>query len=695
MRTFVRLTLALSLIALVGASAAFYGVPDVRWRMELAALKATGQIHDISFAQLLRMMAPGSGFYLKPLVDTRNPFSAISNPFTTDQHVQAGRALFASLCVACHGADANGGGTAPGLAEHNLKHGDSDWAIYRAIERGIPGTAMPAHVLAESEVWSIVAYIRRLQAAGSNSAVIASAPEVTRVTTARLLASREEPQNWLTYSGSYDGARHSRLNEINRENANRVMVKWVHQFSGEGRYVTTTPIVNNGVMYVTEPPNIVHAIDPRSGKTFWTYTHQNEQPISHCCGEVNRGVAIHEDSVYMGTMDNHLVALDAATGELRWKVKLTEHGQGASISAAPLVVGDKVIVGFGGGDYGIRGFLDALSVKDGSRVWRFHTIPGPGESGHETWSGNSWERGGGGTWLTGVYDPELRLLYWAVGNPGPDYQGESRQGDNLYTNSVVALDPETGKLKWHFQFTPHDERNWAANQVPALVDLPVNGQKRKLMLWANRNGFFYSLDRATGEFLFASPFAKQNWARSIDAKGRPVVNESVLPDVVGRLTYPGVIGATNWQSPTFSPVTGLMYVPALEWGHIIYKDAKPADFRLGTPYLGGGWDRIPGSEALYFSVRAIDPLGGKVVWSYDSPKRRQWWKTGGLVSTAGDIIFGGDNTDLFILDATNGRELWRMNVGGRINASPITYQVNGRQMFTLAAGRSIVTVGLP
>lgn len=671
-----------------------YVVPEVRWRIAIIVLKATGQIDDISFADLVRMMAPGSGFYLKPLAETHNPFSAITNPFTAEPHVLAGGALFRSKCAACHGAGAIGG-TAPNLLGRNLKHGDSDWAIYRAIKLGVAGTTMPAHPMAESEIWSLVAYIRKLQADGTAGLPMAALPEVERVTTARLLASSQEPRNWLTYSGSYNGARHSALNQINRDNASRVVIKWVHQFAGESRVVAATPIVNNGVMYVTEPPNIVHAIDPGSGRTFWTYTHKNADPISHCCGEVNRGVAIHEDAVFMGTMDNHLIALDATTGKLRWKVKLAEHGKGASISAAPLVVDDKVIVGFGGGDYGFRGFLDALSVKDGSRVWRFHTVPGPGEFGHETWSGNSWERGGGGTWLTGVYDPELKLLYWGVGNPGPDFQGETRQGDNLFTNSVVALDPDTGKRKWHFQFTPHDERDWASNQVPTLADLEVNGRMRKVMLWANRNGFFYSLDRETGEFLLAAPFAKQNWAKGIDAKGRPIVNEHVLPNVAGRITYPGPNGATNWQSPTFSPTTGLMYVPALEWGQIIYKDAKPADYRAGTMYLGGGYESIPGSEALYFSVRAIDPRSGKRVWSYDNPKRREWWKTSGLVSTAGDIIFGGDGTDLFILDAIDGRQLWRMNVGGRINASPITYQVNGQQMFTLAAGRSIITVGLP
>ena len=692
---FRRLISGALVIGTLGAVALYFLVPEAHWRAEVVVLKAAGKINDISFAELLPMIRPGSGFYLADLAETHSPYSSISNPFTDPESVSKGEAQFGSLCVSCHGADGNGG-SAPALSAGNLKHGDSDWAIYRDIQLGIPGTAMTSHSLPALDLWHLVAYIRKIQSARSANVATREAINVDPVTPERILhASADEPQNWLTYSGNYDGARYSHLDQINRDNASRVQINWIHQFSGEERIVETSPIVNNGIMYVTEPPSIVHALDAASGKTLWSYSYRNPDDVSVCCGLVNRGVAVHNDTVFLATLDDHLIALNAANGQVRWNVVLEDYHHGASVTAAPLIVGDKVIVGYGGADMGMRGFLDAISTKDGSKVWRFYTVPAPGEPGSDTWSGDSWKRGGAATWITGVYDPTLNLLYWATGNPGPDYQGDTRQGDNLYSCSVVALDADTGKLKWHFQFTPHDERDWDSNQIPALVDLPIEGYERKLMLWANRNGFYYVLDRVTGEFLHAEPFAKQNWAKGIDGSGRPIPDPAMRPTTAGVSTWPSPIGALSWQSPTYSPRTHMFYVPTLEWGQIVYKDVKPVDYSPGQYYLGGGHNAIPGDESLYFAVRALDPLTGKRIWEYKNPNRPNWWKTGGLVSTAGDIIFGGDDTDLFILDATTGQQLWRKNVGGRINASPIAYAVNGRQVFALAAGRSIVTVGLP
>jgi alcohol dehydrogenase (cytochrome c) len=686
-------SIAVVVVALLGAAALFL-LPDLRWRAQAVALKLGGKLDGIAISELVPMIVPGSGFYLRDLVQTHNPYSAIENPFTSATDLERGARAFGARCATCHGAGGRGG-TGPDLVVAARRRGDTDWATFRSIRDGVPGTAMPAHEAPSLEVWQIVAHLANLRTQHAKAPPSKAAAPVAPVTSQRLANSAAEPDNWLMYSGTFDSQRFSKLDQIDRKNANKVAVKWMRQFTSEHMTHASSPIVNNGVLYVVETPNIVHALDARDGSTLWTHRHRNAQPVSHCCGLVNRGVAVHDNMVFMGTMDNTVVALDAATGAPRWKVKIAEHGRGVSISSAPLIVGDKLIIGVGGGEYGIRGFIDALSVKDGSRLWRFYTVPEPGQPGHETWSGDSWQRGGGGTWLTGSHDPDLKLVYWGVGNPGPDHQGDDRKGDNLHTNSVVALDVDSGKLKWHFQFSPHDERDWASNQIPVLIDAQVDGRQRKLMLWANRNGFFYVFDRATGEFLRGTAFAKQNWATGLDAKGRPLAIQDMIPNTTGRATFPSPMGATNWWSPSYSPRTGLFYVSALEWGQVIYKDTKRAEYVPGNLYLGGGYKPIPGAESFYTSVRAIDPKSGKIVWSRDSAPRTDWWRTGGLVATAGDVVFGGDEANLHILDALNGDLLWKLNVGGRINASPIAFAVDGQQRFALSAGRSIVVVGLP
>ena len=690
-----QLVLGLVGLSAIAVAAAILLVPELRWRTQLVALSVTGEVDGISLGELLPMLAPGSGFYLENMVATRNPYSTIQNPLAGADALERGAELYGSGCVTCHGADGVGS-AGPSLQAGNLRSGDADWAIFRVIRDGVPGTAMPPHDLPDRDLWSLVARIRAWQSAVAAPVAAAKPLTVNPVTAARLLDAAAEPHNWLTYSGTYSGIRHSALDQVNRANAGQLSIRWVHQFEGSGRVVETTPLVNDGVMYVTEPPSTVHALDAATGETLWTYTYTNAADVAVCCGLLNRGVAVAGDTVYLATVDVHLVALDAATGQQRWKVRVEDYrATAASMTGAPLVVGDKVIVGVGGGDMGARGFIDARSAEDGRPLWRFYTIPGPGDAGHDTWSGDSWRHGGGGTWLTGTFDPRLNLLYWAVGNPGPDYQGELRQGDNLYTASVVALDADTGKLRWHFQFTPHDERDWAANQMPALVDLSWQGRVRPLMLWANRNGFYYVLDRATGEFLLGRPFARQNWAEGLDPAGRPIEIAGARPDMKGKATWPTPLGAMSWQSTSYSPRTNLFYLPALEWGQLIYKDAKPAEYVFGKSFLGGGHRSIPGNENLYFAIRALDPVTGDLRWEYRRPERDNWWKTGGLVSTAGDIVFGGENREFFVLDAVDGSELWRRHVGGRINASPITYAVDGRQYFALAAGRSIISVGLP
>jgi alcohol dehydrogenase (cytochrome c) len=515
------------------------------------------------------------------------------------------------------------------------------------------------------------------------SVICASA--AAQVTFERLLRAAQEPHNWLTYSGSYASHRHSALNQLDRANVGILGVKWVYQMRAFDK-VETTPLVVDGIMYLTRPPNDVVALDAATGRPFWTYSRPVPASMPLCCGRVNRGVAILGDRLYMGTLDAKLVSLDARTGRVLWEKEVTGHRAGYSVTVSPLIVKDKVIVGIAGGEYGIRGFLDAYDAATGERVWRFYTIPGPGEKGNETWAGDSWKTGGAGTWLTGSYDPALNLIYWGTGNPSPDWNGDVRMGDNLYSCSVIALDADTGKLRWHFQFIPHDVHDYDAVQIPVLVDAPFRGRPRKLMYWAHRNAFFYVLDRETGEFLAAWPFASQTWAQGIDDKGRPIRKPDTEPTREGTLVYPGVQGGTNWYSPSFHPGTGLFYMTVWEYASIYRKD--DAEYSPGRPFFGGGAPSVPRAPG-YGALRALNPSTGKIAWEHKMHNKSQ----AGVLSTAGGLVFGGDDGHFFALDAESGTELWRFNTGGTIAAGPITYLANGRQQVSIAAGGAIFTFG--
>ncbi|MFN3326341.1 MAG: pyrroloquinoline quinone-dependent dehydrogenase [Bryobacteraceae bacterium] len=512
-------------------------------------------------------------------------------------------------------------------------------------------------------------------------------PAIGQLTYERILKAAAEPGNWLTYSGSYMSHRHSSLKQIDRSNVERMQLKWVYQMRTLEK-VETTPIVVDEVMYVTKPPDEVVALDPETGRAFWTYRRVLPEPINVCCGQVNRGVAVLGDRVYAGFVDGHVVALDAKTGALLWDVEVADRRTGHSVTVAPLAVKDKVIVGIAGGEYGIRGFLDAYDAETGERAWRFYTVPGPGEPGNETWAGDSWKTGGAPTWVTGSYDPELNLIYWGTGNPSPDWNGEVRKGDNLYSSSVIAVDADTGKLKWYFQFTPHDVHDWDAVQIPVLVDASWQGRPRKLMYWANRNSFFYVLDRTTGEFLSGRPFTKQTWAKGLDEKGRPIRLPNTAPSREGTLVYPGVQGGTNWYSPSFSPVTGLFYMSVWEYASIYYTGDAP--YTAGNRFLGSVPSGVP-DDPGYGAVRAIEPQTGELRWE----KRLHSKPQAGILSTAGGLVFGGTNEGhFFALDDRTGKELWRANTGGVIAAGPVTYLSRGQQRVTIAAGSALFTFGL-
>ncbi|HIC58151.1 MAG TPA: PQQ-dependent dehydrogenase, methanol/ethanol family, partial [Acidobacteria bacterium] len=390
-----------------------------------------------------------------------------------------------------------------------------------------------------------------------------SAPSFNPVSSDRLLNAESEPQNWLMYSGNYKAQRYSALNQLDRRNVAELEIAWVHQLSVLDR-AETTPLVVDGVMFITESPSTVIAVDAETGRPYWRYEHQLPDEIIICCGRNNRGVAVQGDTVIMSTLDAHLIALDAKTGSVRWETEVQEGTAGYSKTGAPLVVGDKVFTGIAGGEYGIRGLIDAYNINTGEREWRFNTTPGPDHPDNRTWSGDSWRTGGAATWMTGSYDPDLNLIYWGTGNPGPDYDGSVREGDNLYSDSVVALDADTGELKWYFQFTPHDIHDWDSTQIPVLADTTFNGEERKVLLFPNRNAFFYVLDRETGEFLLGKPYARQTWAEGLDENGRPILLPGKEPSPEGTIVSPPIIGASNWWSPSYSPRTDLIYVTTLD-----------------------------------------------------------------------------------------------------------------------------------
>ena len=513
-------------------------------------------------------------------------------------------------------------------------------------------------------------------------------PSFSPVTWQRLLNAADEPENWLMYSGTLDSQRFSGLDQINNRNVGELELKWAYQIPQLDR-AETTPLVVDGVMFITEAPSNVVAVDAATGRQYWRYNHELPDDLKICCGRNNRGVAILGDTLYMSTLDARLVAIDARTGNLVWSTEVADYAAGYSKTAAPLVVQDKIVTGIAGGDYGIRGFLDSYDAATGELEWRTHTIPGPDHPDNQTWAGDSWRTGGSPTWITGAYDPDLNLVYWGTGNPGPDWNGDVRMGDNLYADSALALNGDTGEMDWYFQFTPHDTHDWDAIQVPILADLQMTGGIRKVMMWANRNAFYYTLDRETGEFLVGEAFARQTWAERLDSTGRPIRRPDTSPSVEGTVVSPSVSGGTNWFSPSFSPRTELFYVMAFDSEAEYY--IRDEAYAEGQFFLGGGSQSTGPIDHSTSAVRAIDPRTGARRWEY----RVQPRSTAGVLSTAGDVVFSGSVDGYFYaLDAVSGRELWHIAVGRQVHAAPMSFAVDGKQYVTIAAGNVVFTFGL-
>ena len=498
----------------------------------------------------------------------------------------------------------------------------------------------------------------------------------------------DEPHNWLMYSGTLDSKRFSRLDQIHNRNVAGLELKWAHHIPQLGR-AETTPLVVDGVMFITESPSNLVAVDAATGRPFWRYDHELPDDLRICCGRNNRGVAILGETLYMSTLDAHLVAIDARSGNLLWSAEVADYRAGYSKTAAPLIVKDKVVTGIAGGEFGIRGFLDAYDADTGRREWRTHTIPGPDHPDNRTWAGDSWRTGGSPTWITGSYDPELNLVYWGTGNPGPDYNGDIRGGDNLYADSVLALDGDTGEMKWYFQFTPHDVHDWDAIQIPVLADIDVDGAPRKAMLWANRNGFYYTLDRETGEFLVGKEFARQTWAEGLDTNGRPIRRPGMLPSAEGTLVSPMAGGATNWWSPAYSPRTGLLYVNAFDGEAEFF--IRDENYDEGSRFTGGGTQTPLPIENYASAIRALDPATGDLRWEFPIKPRTR----AGVLATAGDLVFSGSVDGYFYaLDAVTGAELWHIGLGGPVHASPMTYAVDAQQYVTMTVGNVLYTFAL-
>jgi PQQ-dependent dehydrogenase (methanol/ethanol family) len=540
--------------------------------------------------------------------------------------------------------------------------------------------------LSADQIADLLAYLVQQK----QRAVPPDAEHAVGVSFARLSRADREPQNWLTYWGSYRSEHFSELAQIDRRNVSQLQARWAMPMPG-GAPMESTPLVVDGVMYVSGPPGDVYALDARSGLQIWRFHREQRRVNPFQINAFNRGVAVLGRRVFVATLDDELIALDARSGRPLWEQSVADTMKGYTMTGAPLALNDKVVVGVSGGEMGIRGFIDAYDASDGHRLWRFDTIPGPGQPGHETWSGDSWQTGSGATWLTGGYDAELHRLYWAVGNPGPDYDPVNREGDNLYTCSVLALDPDTGRLIWHYQVTPHDTHDWDSTEDFILADETIDGHARKVLLHADRNGFFYTLDRATGKFISAVPFVRQTWNKGFDADGRPIVDPASIATPEGHPILPGV-GGTNFQAPSYDRAHQVLYLAFLDSeGRASYRAAQ---YRPGELFTGAhfGYRGPPTTEPIQ-GIMALDVRSGRKLWSF--PLSRASLQAG-VLATRGDVVFAATaEGNLIGLDSSTGVALWHFQAGGPITASPISYSVDGTQFVAIAAGNTMYAFALP
>jgi alcohol dehydrogenase (cytochrome c) len=637
-----------------------------------------------------------------------------------------GKDSYQTRCALCHGGD--GAGTDRAVSIIPTLQTSATARLAAIITEGVSSKGMPAVAMPADELGPLVAYLKTLAAAASPGARDPRAPQprtgslslvgggalsgtilnesgfdaqirtedgglhfLRRAGNAYREDTIEPFVDWSSYNGSATSNRHSPIDQIDRNNVDQLTTEWFFPIH-DMRMVEGTPVVIAGVMYVTAA-NQVYALDAATGREIWRYSQpRTEGLVGDPAIGLNRGVAVREDLLFTVTDHAHVIALDRFTGELVWDAEMADYRDHYGAVAAPLVVDDLVIAGISAGDTGLRGFLDAYHAATGERAWRFWTIPAPGEPGSETWGDpDVLRRGCGATWLTGSYDAELDLLYWPTGNPCPDLNGERRPGDNLYTNSVVALTPRTGALKWYFQFTPHDTHDWDAQEPLLLIDEEFQGRPRKLLIQGNRNGFFYVLDRTNGQFLLGEPFVNQTWAAGMDDSGRPIVLPGSDPTDAGSDVCPAIRGATNWWATSYHPGTKLFYLLAHESCMTYTKNDR--DWQRGRSWLGGTVRLADGSPNQKF-IRAIDIQTGRTVWSYAQTGKAQTYS--GVLSTDGDLVFFGEDSGAFAaLDARSGTPLWHFQANQDWKASPMTYMVGGRQYVAIASGLGFWAFALP
>jgi alcohol dehydrogenase (cytochrome c) len=659
-------------------------------RAQLYLQKAQGEIPDLSWTELWRLTSPWRGFHCMEGDSLEASLQYTASASEDDR--REGARIFRERCSGCHGGDGSGGPHGPSLIQLGYKHGDSDLAIYKTLRDGIQGTAMPSAGLPLDQLLQVVANVKTLHARLSEEDEAETPRLAIQVSSERLQTAGTNPDEWLTYSGSYNGWRHSSLAEITPANVAQLRLRWIKQFDSNDSVIEATPLTIGGAIFLVAPISSVLALDARTGDVIWKYKRPVPANLPLCCGRVNRGLAVLGNTIFFGSPDGYLVAINASDGKLIWQTPVASSSESYSITGAPLVINHSVVVGIAGGDYGIRGFLAAYDVSTGQQQWKFETIPGPGEAGHETWENDAWRMGGGATWNTGSYDPSTDLLYWGVGNPSPAFSGDVRPGDNLFTESVIALHASTGKLAWYFQFTPHDEHDWDSAQTPVLADFPIRGDVRKVLCWPNRNGFYYVLDRVTGEFLVGAPFVELDWAKGLTLTGRPILSDLARVTTSGRRTKPGVAGGTNWQNSAFDQRRGLLFVPATLGSSVTTKQppSRVKRDRNGF-FLGSGWIS---TEPVTRSVRALDASSGLQRWEYISSTSTSGHEYSGLLSTEGGLVFGASGGALFALDADTGHEVLRVPLGGNTMSAPISFTIDGRQVIAVAAGRALFMFGM-
>ena len=686
--------LVAGLLILAAAGLASLRVPALAWRTRTLALKVAGRMPDLSWSDMFRLIRPGSGVWPENLPDVGNPHWAVTAPASSSDDLTAGERLFAERCAGCHASGGEGGTLDSGV----FRYGTSDWALFRHLRFGID--ELPAHDvrLEPEQAWQVIAYLRSRIAEGNPYTGAdegdTDALAVPPVTSASLTGAEAAGAQWLSHAGSVDGRRHSSLDRITPANVGRLRLQWMRQLPLTAPGMLT-PLVVGGTMFVSLPDGTTFALDATSGRPLWSSGAKGTVPERALSvdGAGTGGPAVLDFSLFVPTIDGQLYALDTRTGKTRWHVRVADPADGYTIVAAPLVAGEAVVVGVAGTDRGVRGYLDAYAADDGRRLWRFYTVPGPGEPGHDTWGeGSTWRRGGGVTPVIGSYDPSTGLLFWGVGAPSPPLQGSGRPGDNLYTSSIVAIEASTGRLRWHYQLNPHDERDWGATFVPVLGDGGA-GTERPVVYAAARNGFFYVIDRETGRMLRATPFARQTWNRGFDETGRPLEIEGRRPTPGGTLVYPGHAGAAGAASPAFDPALRQFLVLTNDgYGSILYKSERP-DWPDGAVW-GGRAGRVAGTPVRR-ELLAIDVDTGEIRWRTDFPGTMYTGPgRGGVLSTAGGVIFAADKERLMAVDSSSGVPLWHFDAGGAIDAAPVSYLGGGLQYVAVVADRTLLAFAL-